>query len=214
MLSMTTRQGFTLIELLVVIAIIAILAAILFPVFAKAREKARQTSCLANVKQFNLAILSYAQDYDETLPMSTTLTGSGAMSLPDLIMPYVKNQQVMFCPSDKGGAVEIANVFALASIPMAPGTMTRMGYTVNYNLLPDTINPAAPKYIWSLGEVVSPSECDMLFDGIYNVSMAMAGRWSEPHSRHNQGANLGYVDGHAKWIGNKPLSFFCRDPRT
>jgi len=71
------RRGFTLIELLVVIAIIAILAAILFPVFAKAREKARQTSCLANVKQLMLGILSYAQDYDERLPLTPD---PGAMS--------------------------------------------------------------------------------------------------------------------------------------
>ncbi len=62
------RRGFTLIELLVVIAIIAILAAILFPVFAKAREKARQSSCLSNLKQIGLATLQYVQDYDETLP--------------------------------------------------------------------------------------------------------------------------------------------------
>jgi len=211
---MRTRHGFTLIELLVVIAIIAILAAILFPVFAKAREKARQTSCLANVKQFNLAILSYAQDYDETLPMSTTLTSVGAMTLADLVQPYCKDQQIIFCPSDKTGSVDIANVFGLAGIPMAPGAVVRMGYTVNYNLLPDMINPAAPKYVWSLGEVAYPSECDMLFDGIYNVPMALAGRWSEPHSRHNQGVNLGYVDGHAKWMGNKPLSYFCRPPAT
>ncbi len=64
------RKGFTLIELLVVIAIIAILAAILFPVFAKAREKARQTSCLSNMKQIGLASMMYAQDYDERLPGS------------------------------------------------------------------------------------------------------------------------------------------------
>ncbi|MFH1910322.1 MAG: prepilin-type N-terminal cleavage/methylation domain-containing protein, partial [bacterium] len=68
------KRGFTLIELLVVIAIIAILAAILFPVFAKAREKARQTSCLSNLKQIDLAVLQYAQDYDEMMPRSCGYT--------------------------------------------------------------------------------------------------------------------------------------------
>lgn len=68
------RHGFTLIELLVVIAIIAILAAILFPVFAKAREKARQSSCLSNLKQINVAILSYVQDFDEMFPISAQYT--------------------------------------------------------------------------------------------------------------------------------------------
>ena len=72
-----SRRGFTLIELLVVIAIIAILAAILFPVFAKAREKARQASCLSNVKQMCLALMQYAQDYDETLPQGQEVSWSG-----------------------------------------------------------------------------------------------------------------------------------------
>src|ERR1700743_3800079 len=89
--------GFTLIELLVVIAIIAILAAILFPVFAKAREKARQTACLSNCKQMSLGIQQYTQDYDETLPWAQQAVG-GAWNL--LIYPYVKNDQVFQCPSD------------------------------------------------------------------------------------------------------------------
>jgi len=208
---MRTSRGFTLIELLVVIAIIAILAAILFPVFAKAREKARQTSCLANVKQFGLAILSYAQDYDETLPMSTTLTGVGAMTLADLVQPYCRNLQIIYCPSDKTGSVDIAGVLTAAGpIPMAPGAVQRMGYTVNYILLPDRIATAFP--VVSLGEVAYPAECDMLFDGIYNASMLPGP--SANHNRHNQGVNLGYVDGHAKWIGNKTSAFFNRDPRT
>jgi len=98
------RKGFTLIELLVVIAIIAILAAILFPVFARAREKARQTSCLSNIKQLTLANLMYAQDWDETfiqyqllcVPPYDTATWSVPMVR---INPYVKNPKLWQCPS-------------------------------------------------------------------------------------------------------------------
>lgn len=98
---MKTR-GFTLIELLVVIAIIAILAAILFPVFARAREKARQTSCLSNLKQIGLALQMYAQDYDMLLPLANEYPGTdGPPGLYDVIEPYVKNEQIFRCPSDR-----------------------------------------------------------------------------------------------------------------
>ncbi|MEI6501687.1 MAG: DUF1559 domain-containing protein [Armatimonadota bacterium] len=90
------RKGFTLIELLVVIAIIAILAAILFPVFAKAREKARQTSCLNNVKQLSVGAMMYGQDYDETV-MPSWVASPGDWRL--LMAPYVKNTQIFVCPS-------------------------------------------------------------------------------------------------------------------
>jgi len=92
------RRAFTLIELLVVIAIIAILAAILFPVFAQAREKARQTSCLSNNHQIGMAFMQYAADYDECLPLSTD---SGRdLSWANTLQPYIKNRQVYRCPSD------------------------------------------------------------------------------------------------------------------
>lgn len=103
-----THQAFTLIELLVVIAIIAILAAILFPVFAQAREKARQTSCLSNFKQINLGLMMYVQDYDEVLiPANTNGYSQGCLGCghpdylwPELIQPYIKNWLVFRCPSD------------------------------------------------------------------------------------------------------------------
>src|SRR5664279_2671514 len=95
------RRGFTLIELLVVIAIIAILAAILFPVFAKAREKARQSSCSSNVKQIALGALMYAQDYDEILPCAWQYCPNPTqVYFGNLIMPYIKNSQIFQCPSD------------------------------------------------------------------------------------------------------------------
>ena len=104
-----TGAAFTLIELLVVIAIIAILAAILFPVFAQAREKARQTACLSNTKQIGTGIMMYTQDYDETLPGAAYggVPGTSVNDLQnpkwmDVIQPYVKNDQMFNCPSDSG----------------------------------------------------------------------------------------------------------------
>ena len=132
------RQGFTLIELLVVIAIIAILAAILFPVFAQAREKARQTSCLSNMKQLGLGLNMYVQDYDETWPRNddcinggtvapsgAPATAIGCSTAPYFgdrinhykwwywVYPYVKNTQILFCPSrqyDKAAWTQAAEI--------------------------------------------------------------------------------------------------------
>jgi prepilin-type N-terminal cleavage/methylation domain-containing protein/prepilin-type processing-associated H-X9-DG protein len=96
------RRGFTLIELLVVIAIIAILASILFPVFARAREKAREANCMSNQKQIGLAIHMYAADYDNLMPIANADTVTyGPPGLKDVILPYCKNTQIFRCPSDK-----------------------------------------------------------------------------------------------------------------
>lgn len=133
----TSRVGFTLIELLVVIAIIAILAAILFPVFAQAREKARQTACLSNMKQVGTAIQMYTQDYDEMYPRSDYIlaptdapplnpnaSGTFARRInhykwQSWVMPYVKNLQIFSCPSRRRDETkwssdgEITNAYAL-----------------------------------------------------------------------------------------------------
>jgi prepilin-type N-terminal cleavage/methylation domain-containing protein/prepilin-type processing-associated H-X9-DG protein len=97
------RRAFTLIELLVVIAIIAILAAILFPVFAQAREKARAVSCLSNMKQIGLGVMQYTQDYDEMLPLDSQNGALQYAPYDTQIQPYVKSTQLFKCPDDSSG---------------------------------------------------------------------------------------------------------------
>ena len=115
----STRQGFTLIELLVVIAIIALLAAILFPVFSRARENARRSSCANNVKQIGVGFMQYVQDYDETMPIRET---TNIMNWGQRLQPYVKSYQVFICPS-KTGTTNMRNG--------GSGTPVRAGYAVN-----------------------------------------------------------------------------------
>jgi prepilin-type N-terminal cleavage/methylation domain-containing protein/prepilin-type processing-associated H-X9-DG protein len=109
-LNKTSKRAFTLIELLVVIAIIAILAAILFPVFAQARERARAISCVSNLKQIGLGLMMYSQDYDETLPVAfPSMNGinggdNTVVPLESLLEPYIKNSQVWACPSSRAKA--------------------------------------------------------------------------------------------------------------
>jgi len=121
--------GFTLIELLVVIAIIAILAAILFPVFAQAREQARKTSCLSNVKQLNLGCLMYIQDYDETIPLlsGSNPNGTGVVTWQDTVQPYIKNYAICFCPDNAAGGTLIAGI--------PTSTHTYLDYATNYGIM-------------------------------------------------------------------------------
>lgn len=121
------RKGFTLIELLVVIAIIAILAAILFPVFAQAREKARAISCLSNMKQIGLGQLMYSQDYDEQFTCGILpLSGPGFMGIgwAGQMYPYVKNAQLFKCPNDPNQPSKVNGV------PVVP-----VSYAINYRPL-------------------------------------------------------------------------------
>ena len=185
------RRGFTLIELLVVIAIIAILAAILFPVFAKAREKARQSSCLSNCKQMVLGILSYAQDYDERFPTHCRAglpAGVGDdYSWATQIMPYVKNDQLFLCPSASWN-----NRARLCG-----------GYAYN---LSSTAAGAQVGCDWaSLGDFAYPSSTVIIGDsdgtkwfGMLNSDTAVQHVTSP--GRHNDGANFAMVDGHCKWV--------------
>ncbi|MDR3707066.1 MAG: DUF1559 domain-containing protein [Capsulimonadaceae bacterium] len=153
------RLGFTLIELLVVIAIITILAAILFPVFATAREKARQTSCASNLKQLGLAVVQYIQDYDEDLPspsVATTTSYSSTgqwtcgMGWAGLLYPYVKSRGVYTCPSDStslpnSNYSEISyaiNLNAAGSSAGGLGIPAGVGYQVPHPLVATMTAPA------------------------------------------------------------------------
>ncbi len=163
-------NGFTLIELLVVIAIIAILAAILFPVFAQAREKARQTTCLSNLKQVGMGVVMYAQDYDETYPMgSFILPGmAAAVTWQDLIEPYVKSgagatganlvgrvdAPFWICPSISSNAQNLPMAagdqqpFATAGVsPISNFYSKAFSYVNNSNLMP-TMHRAALQLGW------------------------------------------------------------------
>jgi prepilin-type N-terminal cleavage/methylation domain-containing protein/prepilin-type processing-associated H-X9-DG protein len=173
------RRGFTLIELLVVIAIIAILAAILFPVFAQAREKARQTSCLSNLKQIGTGFLMYAQDYDEQLPPWTAnhcgvYTG-GAFALqymfPNLVAPYIKNGvdpatgilgQVWACPSTKASLSNISNTYAYNYYALG-GTSNCTGAGLGTAYTP--FNGPAFAYPAALASLGRPAEIYMIHDG-------------------------------------------------
>ncbi len=148
--SRTGRNAFTLIELLVVIAIIAILAAILFPVFAQAREKARQTTCLSNNKQIGLGILMYANDYDEMLPYGASNALVPTVTWYDLVEPYVKVGAKGFGNPASGGSPRtfyMCPSFGNNQVPTVPGDplpvalpatsiTSAMSYSANGNLIP------------------------------------------------------------------------------
>ena len=183
--------AFTLIELLVVIAIIAILAAILFPVFAKAREKARQTACASNLKQIALAELQYVQDYDEIFPMQT-VEFSG-------LFPYTKTNQVFVCPDDKyanANAGGYSYSWANRDWPNGPGQATMglfNGATVYTPAVVGLSNLQSPSTSWMV--------CDGVSNGFWVYWTQPAGySWVGVATRHNDGIEAAYADAHVKWI--------------
>jgi prepilin-type N-terminal cleavage/methylation domain-containing protein/prepilin-type processing-associated H-X9-DG protein len=211
------NAAFTLIELLVVIAIIAILAAILFPVFAQARDKARQTACLSNAKQIGTAIMMYTQDYDEMYPQST----SGIYFM--VTQPYMKNKAVWRCPSYSG-----AYYINLAYLPREriitgwmsnsdviggfggspPKSITQVSEPASTVLMVENDNweprENAPGTTQTaqLGMTPCRDSRQALFHTRWNVPPASAAGRLGAH--HAQGLNIIWVDGHVKWQKRPP----------
>jgi prepilin-type N-terminal cleavage/methylation domain-containing protein/prepilin-type processing-associated H-X9-DG protein len=199
------RLAFTLIELLVVIAIIAILAAILFPVFAKAREKARQTSCLSNLKQLGVAFLMYSQDYDEKLCLGYTYGsakgGAYGEAWYDLVQPFVKNLKILTCPG------------AGNSLIMGDDGL-QIGYGYNYPLSDIRADTNSAYVVSTLASITKPSETILVVDQNGNSKTSYGwvypwgfGFWDTNISfRHNNGTNTLFVDGHSKWMNKSAMS--------
>ncbi len=215
------RRGFTLIELLVVIAIIAILAAILFPVFAKAREKARQSSCASNLKQIGNAAMMYSQDYDEKI-MPYAVTGSTWMVLA---YTYSKNAQIFTCPSAKftSTAATFRSNYGINWITASPSS--------NVNLissLTELKNPAGTVLIADAGaftpvpnprdpagwtEVDEPNlyffRTPYYLGGAANTTFGAKQSWESgatlAYPRHNLLANATFHDGHVKSVSYNAL---------
>jgi len=195
------RRGFTLIELLVVIAIIAILAAILFPVFAKAREKARQSSCLNNCKQLGLAIIQYGQDYDGRYPLAiyTDSTGTRRFWI-DGIMPYLKNMQILDCPSHNG----MPSNCTTCSNSTAFARFGDLGYGFNHYYTNSGFVGLGGRL---MTEVFRPAEVFMVMDfRCYYTATTQIVDWTLQERRmHNDGINITFADGHAKWRANNSI---------
>ncbi len=209
-------KGFTLIELLVVIAIIAILAAMLFPVFARAREQARKTTCLSNLKQIGLASHMYAQDYDELFPVDAHICNPHPQLIGQL-MPYMKNIQILYCPS--ASRVGVSTIMP-TDANKAAGNITY--YYFSFNQLPSTAPPSAPPdYLGWVDRFFYANRC-----GYGNTTRIMSEMWDTDcwlasdyfckpitegksiHGGERGSFNICYLDGHVKYFPREAIQNF------
>jgi prepilin-type N-terminal cleavage/methylation domain-containing protein/prepilin-type processing-associated H-X9-DG protein len=218
------KPGFTLIELLVVIAIIALLAAILFPVFARARENARKSSCLNNTKQIGVALMQYVQDYDETYPFvpwrggtiyaaANTGGNDSSKAVGDVLEPYTKSSQIWRCPSD---TVQRGPIWTVQSGSQYRYHNQSYAYNVSYFAprwdLPaknqSEIRKAAEIGIifgaWRGNGFMFDHPCGPVGGGDPVTRIEGSPYSPDPiiKSGHLEGGNFTYADGHAKWIAS------------
>ncbi len=188
-----TGLAFTLIELLVVIAIISILAAQLFPVYAKAREKARTIACVSNVKQIAFATLEYTMDYDEVMFQAVTgpCTWGDYRGWAEKLDPYMRNRQILQCHSGRDRSVQVMYLLNDALSNQLYGAVDNVSWTMVFYDGETTATDTDP----SDGDMVtqlSRPQC-----GVLGLLDPPGYRNNEP--RHNEGWNVAYCDGHVKW---------------
>ena len=218
----TKRSAFTLIELLVVIAIIAILAAILFPVFAKAREKARQTSCLSNMKQLGLGLMQYTQDADEMVPADPDNWGTPmGIGWAQAIYPYVKSTGVYKCPDDSTAGKAVSYAFN-AALPNSPATHGHIpafsapaktvelyeisGATCDVTASVTPCSPIGVTFInYTTPDWVSSTTIKAETGWTFGRTSA-DGAFASQVGRHTDGSNYLMVDGHVKWLRGSAVS--------
>jgi prepilin-type N-terminal cleavage/methylation domain-containing protein/prepilin-type processing-associated H-X9-DG protein len=191
-------RGFTLIELLVVIAIISILAAILFPVFARARENARRASCQSNEKQLALGLMMYSQDHDDRMvPAAGYYVGTALYYWPSLVQPYIKSNQVFKCPSDPD---------------KTPYDGSTAGHYVSYGMS-QLLRAGLPSGVQAptLAQITQPSATVLLTDTTGNTTgwqvqpTPLGG--STPQYRHLDTTVVAFCDGHVKAMQQAALEY-------
>jgi len=189
---MSKRNGFTLIELLVAIAIIAVLAAVLFPVFSRARQKSKQAVCLSNLKQLLAAAAMYSQDYDRTLVPARAGRAPDSLgySWCILLQPFIKNEQILLCPLETEGQLGRRTT----DLPHS--------YGINYNLTFNASGWSSAPYTYSLSALHDVSNLLLFFD-LKPGQEAMGSSYTSHRlrrvdARHFDNAAFGFLDGHAK----------------